>query len=311
MVKSFFYAVVALALWGLVFVLPLFVPKFSVWEIVIGRYLVYGCLSVPLFLYHGKGKKVYSFVIWRSAFIYSFAVFLLYYILLIFSIRLVGITVCSLIISLLPIVIPVCGNLIQREFPFSVLKWPLIVMGIGLVITNFYQFYMDTSNSNITVGQKLLGIGLIIICLVIWTWYTIVNARLLKSNPSISPNMWSLLIGISAFIQVIICFFIIFFFKKSSLAIFNHQVSFNETLSFIAVIVILGILATWIPMVLWNKVSFSLPIPLLGQMMIFESIFAIIYGYCYQLKVPSMWEVLGMVVMFVGIMLGVKKIAVR
>mgnify|MGYP001220238220 FL=1 len=52
---------------------------------------------------------------------------------------------------------------------------------------------------------------------------------------------------------------------------------------------------------LWNRASQLMPLTMLGQMIVFETLFALVYGFLYEGRWPSGIEVVAIVLMVVSV----------
>ncbi len=53
----------------------------------------------------------------------------------------------------------------------------------------------------------------------------------------------------------------------------------------------------------WNRASRLLPLTLTGQMIVFETLFALLYAFAWQQRWPSLLEALAIVMLMAGVML--------
>ena len=310
MVKGIFFAFMATALWGVVFIFPFFAPNFNALDIVIGRYIVHGTLSLILLGFFNKNFrwKKYNKYIWATAFFYALAPFILYYVLIIISIRLAGIVLPTLIISLLPISVPLLGNWLYKEFSFLVIVRPILLILLGILTINFYEFSLNTS-INIPMWEKFLGVFLAISNLALWTWYAISNANFLQSHKDKIPSEeWSEIVGTCCLFIVVPMLIVLFLINPELLHITSAFTMRNELVTFAKLVIIFGITVSWTSLQLWNKASQHLPVPLLGQMIVFEPIFALMYNYFLNSKYPCMLEIIGISLVLSGVFIGIQNI---
>ena len=59
-------------------------------------------------------------------------------------------------------------------------------------------------------------------------------------------------------------------------------------MSFLIGCATLGLLCSWVGASLWNKASVFLPVSLAGQLMIFETIFGVLFVYMLNQQMPSL-----------------------
>ena len=73
----------------------------------------------------------------------------------------------------------------------------------------------------------------------------------------------------------------------------------------------LGLLASWLGTVLWNKASQLLPTALAGQLIVFETLAALLYTYCWRGAAPGITSIAGIALLIVGVVLGVRAFNAR
>ncbi len=287
--KGFIFALSACLLWGLIFVIPPFLEGFTTLEVLLGRYLIYGTLSLAIFFQARKrGLFRFSKEIWIKSFYFSMAGTIGYYALVVLSTRLATPDICALILGICPITIAFYGNWKQKEISYRKLLFPSLCMLVGLGFINIPHILATSSP-----GTFLLGILCSLVSLASWSWYVVANSRFLKERQDIDPVGWSTLIGVASFIWAVL-FGLIFFTCFENQIDFTKYTSWNaDLLRFLIGSAILGLFCSWIGSYLWNKASCYLPVSFVGQLMIFETIFGVLFVYLYQGQFPPVSEWLG------------------
>jgi drug/metabolite transporter (DMT)-like permease len=194
------------ALWGLVFVTPLLLPAFTPWELSVGRYVCYGLIAL-VFLGPGLGRTVAR--IDRhdlTAMVrHALAGNIVYYVLLAYGVQWAGIAPTSLIIGLLPLVVTLMGRRDHGAVPLRTLRWPLLVVGLGMVCINVDVFtHTDASAAAQGLGPRMLGIACAVGALLCWSWYTVDNTRYLKQHAKFTGGQWSALYGLSSGVMALL-----------------------------------------------------------------------------------------------------------
>ncbi len=305
-------SLIATAFWGFIFLAPLLLPNFTTWDIISVRYLIFGAFSLITILISTKGKlsKFPAFV-WKEASMYAIFANFLYYSLLVVSIRLSGITICSITISLLPIIVPIYGNFTQKEFPFSLLIYPLSIIAMGLFCINFSEFVLATEAEQQNASDKMLGILFCMGSLALWTWYSVANKRFLETNKEhVSPQKLASLIGICCGTLGVLCIGGFLLFDPSALYIFSPLASAEELKTLVITCSILGVFSTFLATSFWNLATSKLPVSLLGQMMVFEPVAALTYNFCMEWRLPTAWETSGICFVLTGVILSINKMKV-
>lgn len=303
MAKGIIFALAACFIWGLIFVIPQMLEGFTPLEVAFGRYFFYGIFSSMILL---RGFAHSSFrhpsTLWIKSLKYSFFTSFGYYPFVVLSLRYATPAICALILGISPITIAFYGKWRENEGNYRFLIWPSILILIGLAIINAPQLAEHDFPATF-----LWGLACSLIALSTWTWYAVSNARLLKMYPELPSSDWSTLMGVSTFFWVV-------FFGVVYTSLFSHQIEYdkyltwNSTLSvFLVGTAVLGFVCSWVGAYLWNKASFHLPVSMAGQLLIFETIFGLLFVYLYEQMVPPVWEIAGIAILLSAIYVGVKK----
>jgi len=299
------FALCACFVWGLIFVVPQLMTGFLSIEVALGRYLVYGIMSSLLFLRAFLNKECrYPKAIWLRALGYSLVITFGYYTFVVLSLRYSSPAICTLILGICPITIAFYGNWQQKDTYFKSLIIPSILIVIGLVIINIPHLRASASPSN-----YFLGLGFSLLSLISWTWYVVSNSRFLKQHPEVNSAHWTTLIGVSTLVWVVVCGLILGLFFKEQLNIDKYFVPNDELKRFIIGSLILGLLCSWVGGFLWNRATQHLPVSLAGQLMVFETIFGVLFVYLIQQSIPSVLEFVGIVILLAAVLFGIRKFA--
>ncbi|MBD1558982.1 DMT family transporter [Vibrio sp. S9_S30] len=285
-------------IWGTAFLIPHILPEANPMVIAFGRYLVYGIVSLVLILFTRKSWDKLSKDQWITAFALGFAGNVGYYLFLTSSIHYSGITISALIIGILPVSLIIAGNIVEKEYSFKSLVVPVAFILSGMV--TFSLSDIDTGESeNFVVGALLAFISL-----GLWTYYGVKNSRFLKENPNVSSNSWSLAIGVCCLAQSIIAFPILGMFTNA----LNFLTSTGDErfLQIIAACLFLGIVVSWLATILWNQASRHLPVALAGQLIVFETISSLVYGFIADERLPNSGEFAAIVLVIIGVACGLR-----
>jgi drug/metabolite transporter (DMT)-like permease len=138
-----------------------------------------------------------------------------------------------------------------------------------------------------------------------WTMYAVLNARYLKRS-QISSVVWAQAMGLCCLLQVGIAMSLWLFFHEHPVRLFQWTDSHEVVVRFLAGILVLGVLVSWFSTQVWNKVSRRLPITVAGQLLVVQSLAAIVYGSWLDRQVPQLIELICVVLVVVGVVWGVK-----
>ncbi len=296
------------AMWGMVFIVPEILSAFSPLELAVGRYTAYGIIAVVLLLPRLRGmlhrlERNDYLALLRQALTGN----ILYYMLLALGVKLAGVAPTSLIIGLLPISVTLIGHKDQGAVPLRRLVLPLLVVAAGIACINIDLFsHTSASGAVADTARTLLGVLAATGALLCWTWYAIDNARYLKRNPHFSNAEWSALYGISSGMIALLVGVAAFAIWHEDVTGAAGLISGRDWTLFWIANSLLALGASVIGNQLWNIASRSVPMTLSGQLILFETLFALLYGFIYQQRLPRTLESAAIVLLIAGVLWSVR-----
>ncbi|MEM5330350.1 DMT family transporter [Paraburkholderia sp. JHI2823] len=305
MQRGVLYGVLAGALWGTVFVVPRQLAEFSPLLLSAGRYVMYGLVSlaalVPML------RRVWPRIT-RADLIALVKLALvgnvLYYLFLASAIHLVGISPASLIVGVLPVTVTLLGRRDHGAVPISRLVWPLAMIAAGIVCINVDVFTAANAGGPASALARLAGIGSAVGALVCWTWFAVENARYLQRNAHFGGNEWSVLWGVVTGALGGLLWLGILILPSGWV---QESVASSRWSTFWQLNLVLAIGASWLGNGLWNAAAKRLPLTLSGQMIVFETLFALLYGFIYDHRLPRALEVAAIVLLVAGVSWSVRQ----
>jgi drug/metabolite transporter (DMT)-like permease len=279
------------AFWGAIFLGPKLLVNFSPIELSVARYLVYGVLSALLIIPRWKVLATVTAADWWALARLSLIGNLIYYVFISLAVQLSGIAVASLIVGLLPATITLIGSREQNALPFRRLAAPLLLMAIGIVLINLDLFTRDPGHGSALT--KLLGVLCAIIALAAWTYYAVANTRWLRRAPQFSNQNWALLTGLMTGAMALLATPVFLFH--------GGQTSMNGWTQFWLVSGGIALGGSVIGTAFWNAASRLLPLTLSGQMIVFETLFALLYNFIAEQRLPRPLELAAIVALAAGI----------
>ncbi|MDB5581497.1 MAG: EamA family transporter [Bradyrhizobium sp.] len=270
------------ALWGLVFLAPELVRAFTPLQLAIGRYLTYGVISAVMI---GPRWRALAATLTRRDWLWLAWLALtgntLYFVLLSTAIQTSGIAMTSLIIGFLPVVVTIVGSRDIGAVPLRVLAPSLALCTAGAICIGWQAIATPVSGSP---GAHLTGLLCAIGALTAWTTYAVGNSRCLAHLQLVSAHDWNLLTGIVTGAQAVLLITITVLFEPA-----RHTAP--AWLQFAAVSVGVAVVASILGNALWNRMSRLLPLTMVGQMILFETLFALIYGFLWDQRLPHPLEI--------------------
>lgn len=269
------------ALWGLVFLAPELAQAFSPLQLTIGRYLCYGLIAAVLIaprwrgLVRRLGRREWLALAWLG-----FAGNTLYYVLLASAVQIGGIAMTSLVIGFMPVAVTIIGSRDRDAVPLRRLMPSLLLCAAGAVCIGWQALAAPAGTS--VIGQ-LTGLLCAIGALASWTSYAVGNSRWLARLDDVSAHDWSLLTGVVTGAQTLAL-------VPVALVVDSADHSARGWLLFAAVSAGVALLASIVGNALWNRTSRLLPLTLVGQMILFETMFALLYGFLWERRFPTALE---------------------
>ncbi|KQQ40238.1 multidrug DMT transporter permease [Duganella sp. Leaf126] len=305
--KGVLCGLLAGAMWGMVFVAPAYLTAFTPLEMACGRYIAYGLIAASLL-----GRRLLPLLrrLDRSdvtAMVkHALAGNIVYYMLLALGVQMAGVSATSLIIGVLPISVTLMGRKDHGAVALHRLAWPLLLVAAGIVCINLDVLTHGAAGGEATLPVRLAGVACAAGALLCWTWYSVDNARYLKRNPHFSSGEWSALYGVSSGLIALAI-------AALGLALFHRDVTGAGALlsgrDWSVFWIVNGVLALGASVIgnhLWNIASRTVPLTLSGQLILFETLFALGYGFIYHQQWPRTLELAAIGLLVLGVMWSVR-----
>jgi drug/metabolite transporter (DMT)-like permease len=293
--------VLACALWGLVFLAPELTPGFTALQLSAGRYLAYGLVAAVLIAPSWRrlagqltGRE------WRGLVWLGLTGNLVYYVLLANAVQLGGVAMTSLVIGLLPVIVTVVGARDRHAVPLRRLAPSLVLSLAGLVCISWQSLATAQQPGQQSVAGLLCALG----ALLSWTAYVVSNSRWLGKLHAISAHEWSLLTGVVTGAMALVLAVPAFLPDLVSASAVPHvELGVAAWMMFAGVVIGVAVLCSVIGNGLWNIASRILPLTMTGQLIVFETVFAVLYGFMWEQRWPTMAEALALALLLGGVAL--------
>lgn len=265
------------ALWGMVFVAPRMVPGISGVDFTAGRFFAYGLLAFALIML--ARKRVWpTWAQARAAVLLSFLGFSGYYLLLVYGIRDAGTEVPSLIIGTIPLWMMILGK--PAGLSWKSLIPGLLLTGCGLALMMSASHGQTSGAASGEQDHFWSGVAFSVASMVCWTAFGLMNAKWLKDHPEVSATTWANWLGVATGLGALVLWLAVGSEPKVLLA--QPDIAMAAMLS-----VATGIGSAWIATILWNIASQRLSASLCGQLIVSETIFALVYSFLWDGQWPS------------------------
>lgn len=293
------------AFWGAVFIVPVLLPDFSPLELMVGRYVCYGVLAAGLML-----PRLLPLLRrlrrsdWLAMLRQALAGNVVYYLLLAYGVKLAGVAATSLIIGLLPLSVTIFGRKDHGALPLRQLALPLLMVALGIACINLDIFSHAGGAGGASLAHKLAGVLCAIGALACWSWYALDNARFLKRHAHFSSVEWAMLYGLASGAIALIVGAVMLALQQASGA---DDAPARDWPRYWLVCLLLALGASVVGNYLWNLASRLVPVTLSGQLILSETLFALLYGFVYAQRMPRPLEWAAMLLLTAGVLWSVQR----
>lgn len=302
---GFLLGVSACMIWGIVYVIPLILADYSPAFIALARYLVFAIVSAVYLWVHRRNLTLTARD-WRQATLLSLIGNLTFYWVLSEAVIRIGAAMAGIFTACIPLVTSI-WVLIRSKRPQTIdfrLWLALSVITAGLIFLNIERVEIILGNTaasfqtfseadNATLINYAVGIVFALLSVVIWTWFPLKNAEWLKKHAGASIPMWTAAQGVTLFP--------ITFLTLGIDTIANNAFLWPD-LHCLFWLLVLGLGCSWLGNLLWNAASRRLPQVIVGQMLVFETISAILYASILDGTRPSPSMLVGSSVVLTGVL---------
>jgi drug/metabolite transporter (DMT)-like permease len=307
MLTGFLCALGAGLMWGLVFVAPVMLPDYPGMVLSFGRYLAFGVIALVPAWFDRRRLAQLTRADWRVAARLSLVGNLLYYAALATAIQLAETPLPAMLIGTLPVVIAICSNLAPGH-PSEAVAWKtlapsLLVIFVGLTLVNASE--LAHLEGRRPLADYALGCFIALGAVAAWTWYPIVNARHLKAHPHIASTTWSTAQGLTTLPLALIGYAAYGAYDAITGGGYDFPLG-PRPAQFIGLMLVLGLCASWLGTLLWNKASQRLPTSFAGQLIVFETLSALAYAFMWRGVPPALQVLAGIALLCAGVLLGMR-----
>ena len=150
------------------------------------------------------------------------------------------------------------------------------------------------------VGQRSIYGGLAIwTAMASWTLFALLNAAWLKRNPQVNATDWANWLGIAAGLGA----FLLWWVAGSDLP----KLAAQPDLGLFALLCLgTGFGSAWLATILWNLASQRLSASLCGQLIVSETVFALLYSFAWDGQWPSLVQLAACALFILGILASIK-----
>ena len=284
------------ALWGLTFVAAPLAAPFSMWDLTIARYGIFGLTCLVLML-HPRFRLQPDLGAKRILIGMGLGLigYVGYFLTASQAVLWAGPIIPPLIIGTMPVVLPAIANILDKTMQWRRLALPLLMIALGILVVNVELVTrLDVQGQRMT----LAGAGCAVAALLVWVGYGIINANVMRSPNRPSNLDWTNLHGFGAALGSL---------TLLPLASEHFTTAPSEMqIRFWGIALILGMAASWAATWFWSLASHRLPLALTAQLIVAETLFGLIFGLMLNERWPTPYETIGCSLQIVGVSLAVR-----
>lgn len=279
--------------WGVIFLGPKLTPGLSGAQFAVLRFLCYGLISVLLLA--PRWRRACASLRredWVSLFWLSLIGNLLYYSLVGSGVQLAGVATISLIVGLIPVLMTLAGRKDANAVSLPRLAPSLCCAIAGVLLISLHALSIGGHAENTAdIGWGLLcAVG----ALLSWSWFAVSNTRRLSTMTGVSANDWALLAGVMTGAQSLVL----------AVPLLGPAFSAHTPYTWLHFMLVAGgvaLLASVLGGALWNQASRLLPLALSGQVLVIETLAALLLGFLWEGRWPQPVEYAAIVLLVMGV----------
>ena len=305
MLTGTLFALAAGLMWGLVFIAPLLLPEYPAALQSFGRYLAFGLIALPLAWLDRQRLAQLTRADWVEAMKLALIGNIVYYLFLAGAIQRAGGPLPTMIIGTLPVVIAITSNLRDHrrdgKLPWLRLLPSVALIAAGIALVNQVEIGAVRNDPAVAVATYASGALLAVGAVACWTWYPLRNADWLRAHAGRSPGTWATAQGIATLPLALLGYAGWWAWSAASGSAFAMPFG-PRPWDFIALMFAIGLLASWLGTLCWNQASQRLPTTLVGQLIVFETLSALLYAFLLRGQMPATATLAGIALLVAGVL---------
>ncbi|MDC0773765.1 DMT family transporter [Streptomyces sp. HD] len=287
-------ALVATALWGFTFLGPVAVDPVNIYYLVLGRYAVFGLMSAVVLAARPGRLRALGVPGFLKALHLGVVGYIGFYLLLSMAASVGGGVLASTMTGLIPVMVSLISNGIEKVFPWRSGLLPIGVIAGGLFLVNGGTSSLGTAGDG---RDQLLGAALGFAACVAWSYFVIANRIILRRAATAPDNStWTACIGIGA------CCGSLVLLPLAESAEGTSPFADAGTLGpFLAWCAALAVLGSWCATWFWNIASKRLPATVMGPVIGMEAVFGAFFYLVWEQRMPTPQEFWGALLVIGGV----------
>ncbi|WP_454876211.1 DMT family transporter [Pseudomonas farris] len=297
-------AVVATLSWALNFVAPYVTGAYSIYDLMVIRFLIAGALGVSVMV---LCRAQLRFLRRDQQFLAaSLGVigYLGYSTCIAAGVIFGGPVLTPAFIGMVPVLLALLSNAAKKTLPWRRLTIPLTFLTGGLLLSNISSINQPVTGD----GSWLIGLIFSISAVVLWLTFSWLNQGALGKLPANASGIWTGLMMAGAGMGTLCLLPVVQVLDLLKLPTLGFRISLAGHLYVwgLVIAVMSSLVGAWA----WNAASRRLPMVLSGQLISLESLFATLLGLLFHSRLPTPLEASGLAAVLVGVVMAVRIILI-
>lgn len=293
-------------IWGTAYLLPATVPEYGAAALMMMRAIIVGATALVIMAFTWSKYRVLTKADWKYAFWLSMVGVVIQPVFLYTSVEYAGVCVGALSWGGVPVVVALVSNYLNKKrgktfVPWKILIFPLALIVAGFVLANYTELEELVINGTGSVGRFAFGVFCGLFQIALWTWYGIKNADWVQAHPDVPSDVWTSAQLLPALPAGLICYPVIAFLNPDMGTLLGPRPA-----AFMLVSLYSGVVTTYVAVVFLNICAARLPTALLGELLVFETIFGIILGLIWDKRWPGLTLTAGIVLLIAGVLISLE-----
>jgi drug/metabolite transporter (DMT)-like permease len=195
----------------------------------------------------------------------------------------------------------------EGRLPWRRLLPSLALIAVGIALVNRVELAHLQADPQADLGAYALGGLLALGAVACWTWYPIRNAEWLRAHAERSPRTWATAQGLAT-LPLAAAGLLGTWAWMAAQGGSGFALPFGpRPAQYLGLMLAMGLFASWIGTLCWNEASQRLPTALVGQLIVFETLAALAYGYGLRGEWPTPITAVGIALLVAGVIWALRR----
>lgn len=302
LIAGVLFAVMATLAWALNFIAPYVTGPYSIYDLMVIRYLIAGALGVLGVMLCRAQMRSLRFSQQVLAAGLGVIGYLGYGSCIAAGVIFAGPVLAAAFVGLVPVLLALLGNAKEKTVQWRRLGFPLLFIVLGLVLSNISSVALPHADS----ASWLAGVFFSVLAVALWLTFSLLNQRAMGKIAPAATRAWTGLMMAGAGIATLCVLPLLH--SLGLLELTSASFGFTTAARFYAWGLVLAVVSSVIGAWAWNAATRRLPMVLSGQLISLESLFAALLGLLFNARLPTFIETSGLIAVIIGAGLAVHSI---